>query len=331
VPAVCDADAHKRKSEAPASGYSNRMTSVDLPASANRVSLAAAVFDLSRGRQALLSVAQPALGALVALGHFPEPWRIGLGLVAATAGYLAVFSLNDVLDRRVDAAALEHSQTEAGAFDLDAAFVRHPIAHGDLSLVASVTWIASLGVLSAVCAYVLAPVCLALFGVAVALEVLYCRLASVTWTKTFVSGAMVAVGGLAGWAAVAPITIAAWSLAAFLALWEMAGRNLPNDLSDLTADARVGVRTVATAFGASVSATWTLIGAAATVVVIALIPAPPVFRVVWVAMAVAMMLAPAVSLVRRPVPAQAGAYFNRASTVPALMFAASLLLLALGV
>jgi 4-hydroxybenzoate polyprenyltransferase len=304
------------------------MTTVDLSAATTRVSLPAAVFDLSRGRQALLSVAQPALGALVALGAFPAPWRIALGLVAATAGYLAVFSLNDVLDRKVDGAALEHPSAGDGGFDLDAAFVRHPLAHGDLSLVASLVWVTALGVLSAVCAYLLAPVCLALFGVAVALEVLYCSLRSVTWAKTFVSGAMVGIGGLAGWAAVAPVDARAWSFVLFLALWEIAGRNLPNDLSDVATDARVGVRTVATVFGARVASQATLVGAVLTVVAVALVPASVVLRLVWLGLAVAAMAVPAVSLVRQPVAAEAGAYFNRASLLPALMFVAALVLVA---
>ena len=40
---------------------------------ASTPTIAEAVFDLSRGRQALLSVAQPALGALLAVGHLPTP------------------------------------------------------------------------------------------------------------------------------------------------------------------------------------------------------------------------------------------------------------------
>ena len=74
--------------------------------------LAAAVFDFSRGRQALLSVAQPAMGAVLALGALPSPDGSLLGLVAATTGFLAVFSLNDLLDRKVDERALEVGKAE---------------------------------------------------------------------------------------------------------------------------------------------------------------------------------------------------------------------------
>ena len=189
---------------------------------------------------------------------------IALGLVAATAGYLAVFSLNDVLDRRVDADALRAGKGDVIGYDIDTAFERHPLARGDISFAWSLMWVGSLGVVSAVCAYLLAPVCLGLFVVAVALEVVYCSLRQVTWLKTIVSGLMVGVGGLAGWAAVAPITGRAVPFFCFLALWEIGGRNLPNDLSDIVADSAVGIRTVATTFGSRASAVATATVAAAT-------------------------------------------------------------------
>jgi len=287
-------------------------------------SIAAAVIDLSRGRQALLSAAQPALGALLAIGHLPAPRIIVLGLVAATAGYLAVFSLNDVLDIKVDEAVLNAGKAEAEGYDIDTVFLRHPLARGDLSRSFSVAWVASFGVLGAVSAYLIAPLCLALFAVAVVLEVLYCSLRSVTWLKTVVSGLMVGVGGLAGWAAVAPITLAALPFFLFLALWEIGGRNLPNDLADLAADRIVGLTTVATVFGAWVSAVATVYVAAATLTVLALLGQPLVVTLVSLGLGVWAMGLPAVALLRNPTSEQASRYFNRASLLPALAFAASL-------
>ena len=310
-----------------ACGYTPCMSATDTPVAAGRVSLPAAVVDLSRGRQALLSIAQPALGAMLAAGGLPAAWRIGVGLVAAASGYLAVFSLNDVLDRRVDEAALEHTREDDALFDLDTVAVRHPLARGDLSMAASLTWVVSLGVLSAACAWLLAPICLALFAAAVALEVAYCSLRSVTWAKTFVSGLMVAVGGLAGWAAVAPLTASAATLFAFLALWEIAGRNLPNDLADVRADSAVGIRTVATVFGARASAWATLVGAAATLVAIGLLPASPLLRVAWAGLALYAMVAPGPSpcppprqrrggVLLQPGQPPAGAHVRRRARVP---------------
>ena len=283
-----------------------------------------AVFDLSRGRQAILSVAQPALGALLAIGHLPTTRVMVLGLAAASAGYLAVFSLNDVLDVNVDASVLDGGSAEVDGYDIDTVFHRHPLARGDLSRSFSIAWVAGLGAVSAALSYLLAPLCLALFAAAVALEVLYCGLRSVTWLKTIVSGLMVGVGGLAGWAAVAPITSAVTPFFIFLALWEIGGRNLPNDLADLAADRAVGLTTVATVFGERVSATATAWVAGGTLVALTLLGQPLVVVLVSLGLGVWAMGVPALALVRTPTSEQAALYFNRASLLPALMFAASL-------
>lgn len=287
------------------------------------VTMSEAIFDLSRGRQALLSVAQPAMGALLALGHLPSPRVMALGLVAAAAGYLAVFSLNDVFDVRADTAALEIGMSEVDGYDIDTAFMRHPLARGDVSTSFSIAWVVGLGALSAACAYLLAPLCLVLFAAAVALEALYCSLRSITWLKTVVSGLMVGVGGLAGWVAVAPLSAAAIPFFGFLALWEIGGRNLPNDLADLTADSAVGLTTVATVFGARASAAATAWVATATLLVLAFLGQPLGVTVVSLAFGVWAMGLPAVALVRTPTSTQAGRYFNRASLLPALAFAAT--------
>jgi len=278
-----------------------------------------ALFDLSRTRQALLSVAQPALGAVLALGALPSGSKMLLGLLAASTGFLAVFSLNDVLDRRVDARALAAGKAEFEGFDLDTAFLRHPLARGDLSLRLAFVWVGTLSAVSAVCAYLLAPMCLALFALAVLLEVAYCSLRSVTWTKTFVSGVMVGVGGLAGWVAVAPLRREALPVFAFLALWEIAGRNLPNDLADIEADRRTGILTVATTFGPVVSAGATLVGALGTIASIALLPAALPILLACIVLGIWAMGIPSLALRRTPTSVQAGAYFNRASLLPALM------------
>ena len=51
--------------------------------------LPAAIFDFSRGKQALLTIAQPALGALLALGGLPSLRVVAIGLVAACAASFA--------------------------------------------------------------------------------------------------------------------------------------------------------------------------------------------------------------------------------------------------
>jgi len=286
---------------------------------------AVAVFDLSRGRQALLSVAQPALGALLALERLPSPAVMALGLVAAVAGYIAVFALNDVLDHRADLDALKVGEAEQDGYDIDTAFLRHPLARGNLPRSFSIVWVAGLGTLSAACAYVLAPLCLVLFVAAILLEVLYCALRSTTWLKTVVSGLMVGVGGLAGWAAVAPVTAAALPFFIFLAVWEIGGRNLPNDLADLTADRAVGLTTVATVFGPRISAVATAGAAFVTLIAVGLLRQPLLVTLASLAAGMWAMGVPVVALLKTPTSAQAGRYFNRASLLPAIMFVATLL------
>lgn len=291
---------------------------------------ARAIFDLSRGRQALLSVTQPALGAILATGTIPESRVVIMGLIAATSGYLAVFSLNDVLDRKSDGEALAAGKRIYEGYDIDTAFERHPLAGGSLSHTLGLAWVTGLGAIAALFAALLNPWCLALFMGSVALEVLYCALRRRTWTKTFVSGAMVGLGALAGWVAVAPIDRAALIFFCFLALWEIAGRNLPNDLSDLGPDSAVGLTTVATIFGPRTSAWATLAGAVLTAAVIPFLQLPAWLLAAALLATVWAMVLPAVGLVRRPQPAQAAKYFNRASLLPAVLFVMVLLFVAGG-
>ena len=112
------------------------------------------------------------------------------------------------------------------------------------------------------------------FAAAAATQVVYCALRSVTCWKTVLSGVMVGFGGLAGWAAVAPLRLSALSLFAFLAFWEIGGRNIVNDLSDLDSDERVGIRTVASVRGEAAAARAAAAVAAACLVSTAFLPMP---------------------------------------------------------
>jgi 4-hydroxybenzoate polyprenyltransferase len=288
-----------------------------------RVATAQSLFDLSRARQATLSIAQPGLAAVLAAGGLPAGRVVWIGLVAAWAGFLAVFSLNDVLDRRVDAAALRAGKAVVDGYDLDAAFMRHPLAQGALSLRFSLAWVVGLALIAAVGAWLLGPLCLALFAAAVALEVVYCGLRSVTWAKTIVSGVMVGLGGLAGWAAVAPPRWNALPVFAFLALWEIGCRNLANDLADLGPDLAVGIRSVATTFGAVVAARATVVVAVAVLVSVPFLGLGTVALVLALVSGAALVAWPAAILVRQPTSARAGWYFNRASLYPVAILLAA--------
>lgn len=291
-----------------------------------------AVFDLSRGRQALLSIAQPALAAVLALGGMPSSRVVALGLLAASTGYLAVFSLNDVLDRRVDesAAAVTQLQGAQTLYDIDTAFQRHPLARGALPPWFGWLWVGALSAISVAASAALGIMCVAFFAAAAALEVLYCSLRSVTWTKTFVSGVMVGLGGLAGWVAVAPLSWGALAFFVFLALWEIAGRNLPNDLADISDDSLVGITTVSTRFGHRTAARSIVVGSILTALSALTLPGTPFLAAAAFLVVAVMMVAPAVRLADEPTSERAARYFNVASLVPPAIFVIVLPALLLG-
>lgn len=203
----------------------------------------------SRTAQAHLSIAQPALGALLAAGAIPSARTIGFGLIAAWTGLHAVFALNDLLDVEVDRERFAHLKGFAG-FDVDAVIARHPLAQGALRRRELVAWISANASVAVVFAWLLHPSTVALFVGAAALEVLYCRLARRTALKFLVTGVMVAMGASAGWFAVTRRLD--WTFVVFLlwmAAWEIGGRNIVNDWSDVDEDRHLGLRTVPVVYG----------------------------------------------------------------------------------
>jgi 4-hydroxybenzoate polyprenyltransferase len=294
------------------------------------------LFDYSRGRQALLSVTQPVLGALLAAGGLPPGRVMGLGLVAASAGSLCVFAANDLFDSRSDrrelAAAAAASGTDRGPvkdWDVDVMLVRHPLAAGILPFWLGVGWVTGLGLLALACAYLLAPICALVFALCFLLEALYCALKYRTWLKTLPAGVMVGLGGLAGWLAVAPLSLGALALFSLLALWEIAGRNLSNDLSDMSRDRPVGVRTLANVHGVTAAGLGILAGALLLPLVAAAQPGTMILRALLALTAVWLVTLPAIRLWRRLNEAEALVFFNRASLFPPAALAAVALALIL--
>ena len=294
------------------------------------------LLDLSRSRSALLSLGEPVLGVLLAGRGIPSPRVSLLGLVAALAGYVCVYSLNDLLDLRADREELRATSSDPLAWrpavaHLDITTLRHPVAAGALPLWIAVAWVSVLGVIGLSGAYLLRPLCAWLFIACAALEVLYCSLRRLTWLKTIPAGSLVAMGGLAGWFAVGD---ASWGALAFFALlftWEIAGRNLSNDLADVTHDRVVGITTLASVHGSRIALSAITAGAGLMPFLALVQPGPWAARLLLVAAAVATMTGPMLLLKRHagrdrtmtPVeqesrlqgPAQR--YFNRASIFPA--------------
>ncbi|MBB1246401.1 UbiA prenyltransferase family protein [Streptomyces durbertensis] len=265
------------------------------------------MYGLSRGTQATLSVAQPLVAALLA-DPSPPPGRLALATVGGLAGFLAVFATNDLMDAGVDKRRFGARLRADTGPDVDSAGARHPLAQGLLTRRFALGWIGGLSVLALVIGALLDPVCVLLFLLAALLQVLYCRLATVTPYKFLVSGVMVAVGACAGWFAfsttVDPLPLALFVLWMFA--WEIGGRNIPNDLADVTEDVRLGVRTVPVVYGSRVAVrvavAFLLVAFAASGALAAV--AWPVFGAVGLVGTVVVgaltLLRPALLLVRDP-------------------------------
>ena len=115
-------------------------------------------------------MATPALGALLWLGAFPSLGVIILGLITAFAGYTAVYALNDVIGYRTDKEKIQQSGRNGLGNDLDAVFVRHPLAQGLLSFKEALLWALAWALLALIGAYKLNPICVLIFLAGCALE-----------------------------------------------------------------------------------------------------------------------------------------------------------------
>ncbi|MCL4368520.1 MAG: UbiA prenyltransferase family protein [Actinobacteria bacterium] len=283
------------------------------------------LLDFAHAPHALLSVTQPALGALLAAQGFPERRTMYLGAAAATAGMLCVYPLNDLLHlqtHREEAKSLVllDEETEHHA---DGARVRHPLAQGAVPVWLGVSWVIGTGLTGFTLATRLRRGCGVIFLGCVGLEAVYCALRRRTWLKIIPAGSVVGLGGLAGWYAVRGFDTGAVAYFVLLSFWEIFGRNVANDLADLALDAPIGIRTIATTHGPAWSARACLVGSIATVLVTPMQRGPIRLRLPLTASAVWTMALPALRLHRQPSEGEAQRYFDRASLFPPLAFLAA--------
>jgi len=281
-------------------------------------------FGLSRMTHSVLDVAHPAMGALLVFGGFPNASTVVIGLVAAFAGFTAVFALNDVMDHSVDCEKMAKLTGGKECFDIDSVGYRHPIAQGALTFNAALGWVVIWGLVSLSLAFILRPLCAALMVCALLLEIGYCRLLRVSHWKAILSGSMVAVGGLAGVYAVAgapPFGFVALFFAWAFA-WEVGCRNIPNDWSDLEEDVAMNIRTFPVRYGRRASAWVSFILLCVTVVTSLTFPLvvpvkhAPLYLAGALAAGAALLIVPAVQWVRDQKMTSAMYLFNRACFYP---------------
>jgi len=300
------------------------ITSAQMTAGLSRVKLFLA---LSRTPHGLLDLATPALAALLVFGGMP-PWQVvAVGLFTVFAGYTAVYALNDVVDYRVDQDKLKAAGERPKANYLDALFMRHPMAQGQVSYHEGLLWTGAWAVMALAGAYYLNPVCAYIFLAGCALEAIYCLLLRVSHLRTLVSGLVKSLGGVAAVFAVDPHPAGWFLLLLFLWLfcWEIGGQNIPADWHDVEEDQRLGAQTIVVRYGPDKAGALVLGALALSVVLGALLVlvSPLEFTPVTAGLAVAagvyFLLLPALRLYRTKDKEQAAALFNRASYYPLAM------------
>ncbi len=282
-------------------------------------------FALSRTPHGLIDMAAPALVALLSLGAFPSFGVTLLGLVTAFAGYTAVYALNDLVDYRSDREKVRSGNAVSMKSDLDAFTVRHPMAHGLLSLKAGLLWTAGWGVLALVGAWLLNPTCLVIFFAACVLEILYCLLWRVTPYRAVLNGLVKTAGPVAAVFAVNPNPPVFFLVCSFLFIffWEIGGQNIPNDWTDVEEDRQFKAKTVPIAFGPEKSAHMVLffLTAAVFLSLVLFIVSPAAidipFYVITAAFGGVVLLWPAVRLSKTRDAKAAMRLFNAASYYPA--------------
>jgi 4-hydroxybenzoate polyprenyltransferase len=284
---------------------------------------------LSRTPHGVLDMATPALAALFWLGKIPSLYVVVIGMITAFAGYTAVYALNDVVDYRTDRRKIrECGELKCSAGDLDAVYVRHPMALGLLSLRDGILWTLAWGALALFGAWLLNPACAVIFILGCVAETIYCLMLKLSWTRTLVSGAVKSAGGVAAIYAVAPKTSASFVIGFFLwfFFWEIGGQNVPNDWSDLEEDVRTGAATVPVRFGSEGSARIVLgcLGVAVFMSMVLFWLTPAHLSAFYFAgsipAALFLLILPAWNLYRQKSGQGASALFNRATYYPVTMF-----------
>ncbi len=290
---------------------------------------------LSRTPHGLLDICSPLLAAVLWLGRFPEPQVMVQGTIAAFAGYTAVYALNDIIDYQNDKKKISQTGFHRNIGYLDAAFVRHPLAQGFLTMPEAIAWASGWMLISLLNAYLLNPVCALILLIGCALEIMYCLLLQVSHLRTLVSGIVKTLGGLAAIFAVDPSPDPGLLLLLFfwLFFWEIGGQNVPADWHDIEEDISLHARTVPVSLGPKKASIIVLATLSLSIVLSAVVfrVAPlqvslPIYLAILIG-GVYLLFIPAVHLYKTKNRDEASALFNRASYYPFLLFLLALLAL----
>lgn len=280
---------------------------------------------LSRSAHALLDIAMPGFVALLWLGRVPGWTVLALCLGAATAGYTAIYALNDIMGVGDDRAKVAGGVMPGYA--VEASAMRYPIAQKLISLKGALAWFSFWMAAATLCIWFLNPRILVILLAAAVLEIIYVRLFRITWWRTLVSGLVKSAGPIAAVYAVVEQPHLPWLalMLPWLMLWEVGGQNIPADWNDIAEDRRVGGRTIPLVFGLPAAGKAVLVLLSGVVALSLLLPVmSPLplgwpYRVAALAAGILLLLVPGWRLVRTLDGRQAARLFDHASLYPLAM------------
>ena len=291
---------------------------------------------LSRTPHGLLDLATPLLAALLWLGHIPAGATVVLGIIAAFAGYTAVYALNDIVDYKTDRKKILQAGFRQSDSYLDSAFVRHPLAQEMLTMSEAVAWAGGWAMVSLVTAYLLNPVCAYILILGCVLEIIYCLLLRVSRLRALVSGIVKTLGGLAAVFAVdsSPDPGFLALLFSWLFFWEIGGQNVVADWHDIEEDRALGAKTIPVFYGTRGGSMVVLVTLTVSVVLSgfflwhAPLKLPILLYIGALASGIILLLLPALRLFLTRKRDHASALFNTASYYPvSLLLMAALALI----
>lgn len=280
---------------------------------------------LSRSTHGVLDIAMPGFVALLWLGHFPS-WPVLLVCVlAAVAGYTAIYALNDIVGVHDDREKVAGGLTPGYA--VEASTMRYPIAQGLIAMKGALAWFLSWFVVAAICIWWLNPRILLLLAGATILEIVYVRLLKVTWWRTIVSGFVKSAGPVAAVFAVIEAPHWPWlaMLVVWLMLWEVGGQNILADWNDVAEDRRVGARTIPLVWGLPAAGRAVLVLLVLVVAGSLALPVMSPLALGWpyalaaLVAGIVLLVAPATRLARTLDARQAARLFDLSSLYPLAM------------
>ncbi len=281
----------------------------------------------SRPLQAIFSITQPLFAAFLALHEIPELRFLLLFSIGSICGMFSVFALNDLVDHDIDKKIIQTKKE----WDIDSVFAQHPFTQGLISGNEQILWIVINGLIAAVCLYLLNPFALLLYFLAILLEAIYCKLALVSELKVILAGALVSLGALIGWFAAKGINEPKilFSLGLLFFAWEIGGRNIANDFSDIEQDKKLGIKTIASVYGAITPSRFIVRFAMLTISANILLGLTAslglVYLLITTIIGLILLVMPAINLIKNPTPQEALKYFNKASLYPVFIFLTVLL------